>query len=211
MSVTTTQYIKKPLVVDAVRVTGNNFEEIASWCQGEVKRDEIPGKGTGRKYIKVRVHNPKNPRQTKAFVGDWLLYTEMGYKIYTNKAFHESFDAIPIQDDANVLVIGQECFVLKNGSILSWRGTNYIPQPHQTISGNPPDDVLLNGDEVIDGITADEVVEIVREEVGLEEQRGEGLAAPTDEEIELVPATPESIAQAVKDTEAARDEEDDTV
>jgi hypothetical protein len=94
MSVTTTQYIRKPLYVDAVRVTNANFDEIAAWCQGEVQQDEVPEKGAGKKYIRVRVHNPKNPRQTKAFVGDWILYTERGYKVYTNKAFHASFDAV---------------------------------------------------------------------------------------------------------------------
>jgi hypothetical protein len=94
MSISTRQYIRKPLYVDAVRITGANFDEIVAWCQGEVQQDG-PGKGTGKKYIRVRVHNPKTPRQTKAFVGDWLLYTERGYKVYTNKAFHESFDEIP--------------------------------------------------------------------------------------------------------------------
>lgn len=98
MSVVTTQYIRKPLYVAAVRITGANFDEIADWCQGEVQQDEIPGKGTGKRYIRVRVHNPKNPRQTKAFVGDWLLYTERGYKVYTNKAFHASFDEVKSHD-----------------------------------------------------------------------------------------------------------------
>ena len=94
MPIATEKYIRKPLYVDAVRITGANFDEIASWCQGEVQQDEVPGKGPGKKYIKVRVHNPKNPRQTKAFIGDWLLYTERGYKVYTNKAFHASFDVV---------------------------------------------------------------------------------------------------------------------
>lgn len=94
-SVTTTRYIRKPLYVSAVRVTTANFDEIADWCQGEVQKDEMPDGGTGKKFIRVRVHNPKNPRQTKAFVGDWILYTERGYKVYTNKAFHASFDEAP--------------------------------------------------------------------------------------------------------------------
>ena len=93
MSVATDQYIRKPLYVAAVRITNGNFEEIAAWCQGEILQDDAPGQGTGKQYIHVRVHNPKNTRQTKAFVGDWLLYTERGYKVYTNKAFHASFDA----------------------------------------------------------------------------------------------------------------------
>src|SRR3954463_15302829 len=87
----TTQYLRKPLYVSAVRVTDENFEEMASWCQGDILQDDTNG-NENRPYIRVRVHNPKSPRQTKAFVGDWLLYTERGYKVYTNRAFHASFD-----------------------------------------------------------------------------------------------------------------------
>lgn len=96
MPIATQKYIRKPLYVDAVRITDDNFDEIVSWCQGEVQQDEVPHEGNpdGKQYIKVRVHNPKNPRQTKAFVGDWLLYTERGYKVYTTKAFHASFDLV---------------------------------------------------------------------------------------------------------------------
>jgi hypothetical protein len=94
MGVSTEKYIRKPLFVDAVRVTTTNFDDIAAWCQGEIQTDEVPGSGTTKKFIKVRVHNPKNPRQTKAFIGDWLLYTERGYKVYTNKAFRAAFDPV---------------------------------------------------------------------------------------------------------------------
>lgn len=93
MGVNTEKYIRKPLYVDAVRVTETNFNELVGWCQGEVEFEEGGRDGAaGRKYIKIRVHNPKGPRQTKAFVGDWILYTDRGYKIYTNKAFKAAFD-----------------------------------------------------------------------------------------------------------------------
>lgn len=92
----TKKYIRKPLYVDAVQVTEENFDEIVTWCQGEAPNDDGP---QAKKYIKVRVHNPKNIRQSQAFVGDWLLYTERGYKVYTNKAFHASFNpVIEVQD-----------------------------------------------------------------------------------------------------------------
>lgn len=104
MGVNTVKYIRKPLYVDAVRVTEENFDEIVAWCQGEVLTDDVPGQGTSRKYIKVRVHLPKNPRQTKAFVGDWILYTEKGYKVYTNKAFHASFDPAATGNDNGTVV-----------------------------------------------------------------------------------------------------------
>lgn len=90
--ITTTKYVRKPLFVDAVRISGANFDEIATWCQGTIEQEENPEKGEIKKFIRVRVHNPKNPRQTKAYVGDWLLYTERGYKVYSSKAFHASFE-----------------------------------------------------------------------------------------------------------------------
>jgi hypothetical protein len=92
MAIETQKFIRKPLIVEAVRLTNANFDAVAEWCQGEVATAR-EGRQSGKKYIKVRVHNPKHPRQTQAFVGDWLLYTEKGYKIYTNKAFRLSFDA----------------------------------------------------------------------------------------------------------------------
>lgn len=90
MTIETQKYIRKPLYVDAVRVTVDNFEDIATWCQGEIRQDETPG--SNKRYIKVRVQYPMNPRQTKAFVGDWILYTDRGYKVYLNKAFQMAFD-----------------------------------------------------------------------------------------------------------------------
>lgn len=132
----TQRYLRKPLYVDAVRVTKANFEEIAEWCQGEILFDEVAGERS-KDYIKVRVQLPKNPRQTKAFVGDWILYTDRGYKVYTNKAFRMAFDPVPPKDA-------------------------------------PVSDGRLSGDPVADG------------------------------HIEVVQATPESIARAVSENEAAR-------
>ncbi len=96
----TERYVRKPLFVDAVQVTETNFETVARWCFGEIgNTDESPidkddDINPGKQYIHVRVHNPKNARQTKAFVGDWILYTERGYKVYTAKAFQSNFDLV---------------------------------------------------------------------------------------------------------------------
>lgn len=135
MDVDTVKYIRKPLFVDAVRITANNFDAIADWCQGEVLRDEMPGKGIIKKYIKVRVHNPKNVRQTKAFVGDWVLYTERGYKVYTNKAFHASFDPIPRSLTLNEAIETARAEAVANGEAIE---TELAPGITQTVPTPPP-------------------------------------------------------------------------
>lgn len=102
-NVSTTKYVRKPLYVDAVQVTNENFLDVVNWCQalvgaqGSEPGTEIrPAEGAeldpSKHYIRIRVHNPQSQRQTKAFVGDWILYTEMGYKIYTDRAFKGNFD-----------------------------------------------------------------------------------------------------------------------
>lgn len=32
-------------------------------------------------------------------------------------------------DEGDVTVIGPECFAARDGSVVSWRGENYVPQP----------------------------------------------------------------------------------
>lgn len=93
MGVNTQRYIRKPLYVDAVQITAENFDEVAAWCQGTVETED-QGPHRGEKFIRVRVQHPKSPRQTQAFVDDWILYTDRGYKVYTNKAFTLSFDKV---------------------------------------------------------------------------------------------------------------------
>lgn len=79
------QFTRKPLVVEGVQVTEENFQEVAEWCNGG-SYNEPKGK-----YIKVDVQNPLTPRQTKAFVGDWVLKSNRGFKVYTETGLKNAF------------------------------------------------------------------------------------------------------------------------
>lgn len=85
----THKFARKPFYVDAVRVSEDNIEDVAKWCQGEVMTDPAEGR-----YVKVRVHRPLTDRQTKAFIGDWILCAGTGFKVYTPKAFDKSFEKV---------------------------------------------------------------------------------------------------------------------
>src|SRR5437868_14678023 len=220
MGVDTQKHIRKPLYVDAVRVTPQNFDEIAAWCQGEVLTEEVPGTGVTKKFIKVRVHNPKNPRQTKAFIGDWLLYTERGYKVYTNKAFRAAFDLVEDYNDTkppeeptsyphengDTIVLGPQCFVAVDGSVLSWKGVNYVPQEvpealpaapavldeHETPQGEPHEYVEATPQAIADTVNEQQppVIEAAVEADGTTE-------------VASQPAHPESVAEQAPEEAAA--------
>lgn len=91
VTIETVKASRKPFNVDAVRVTAENMEAVAEWCSGEI-REETEGAFKGQKYIHVRVYRPASDKQSKAFVGDWVLYAGTGYKVYTDRAFKNSFD-----------------------------------------------------------------------------------------------------------------------
>lgn len=90
--------VRKEFHVDEVQVTSENMAAVAEWCQGEVRTEEHENAEKGRtvidRYVKVRVHRPLNDRQTKAYVGDHVLYAGSGYKVYTDKAFNNSFENV---------------------------------------------------------------------------------------------------------------------
>lgn len=89
----TTRAARKPFYVDAVRVTAGNMPAIAEWCGGVIYAT-TPEEGLKR-YVKVPVEGAKNDRQTKAYLGDWVLKaTANSFKVYTNKSYLNSFDEV---------------------------------------------------------------------------------------------------------------------
>lgn len=85
----TQRYVTKPMFVEAVAVTEDNMHEVAEWVSGSICKND---QKNPRNYVSVTTIRPLNVRQTQAYVGDWVLKTESGFKIYTRKAFSENFD-----------------------------------------------------------------------------------------------------------------------
>lgn len=100
MSLETQKYYRKPFDVEAVQVTEDNFDEVVAWTSGQVHTKE-----DGTRYIRVRVHQPMNPEQTHAYVGDWVLYSR-GFKVYKDRAFRNNFvtetNATVVQHNTNI-------------------------------------------------------------------------------------------------------------
>jgi hypothetical protein len=103
----TKKYVRKPFQIDAVQVTEDNMAEVAKWVQGDIRTD-----ADNKKYIKVRVHRPMNNRQTQAYAGDHVLYAGTGFKVYTPKAFKDSFelamDSEPLPDDHGIMIFTEQ-------------------------------------------------------------------------------------------------------
>jgi hypothetical protein len=140
VSLSTTTYVRKPIYVDAVQVTEDNFDYIAGWCGGEVK-ETMSLRNRPVKYIHVPVTRPQTERQEQARVGDWILTSERGYKVYTPKAFTVAFDKVneaPVQaypyPDGDTLVLGPEVFAGGSGTpgtpgaeadTICWKGESF--------------------------------------------------------------------------------------
>lgn len=93
MTLEVKKFVQNPLYANAVLVTEENMAELSQWCEGAIlsSHEGIP-------FIKVTVIRSKHERQSQAFVGDWVLRTQFGYKVYTPKAFERSFTEIEESD-----------------------------------------------------------------------------------------------------------------
>ncbi len=89
------RYARIPFYVDGIQVTEENMEDLAEFSRGDIRTD-----ADGRKYIKVPVQKPLGERQTMAFVGDHLLYSATGFKIFTDFAFKKNFEEV--KDDGKL-------------------------------------------------------------------------------------------------------------
>lgn len=83
------QFVHKPFQVQAIRVTEENLQTVETWCGGNIQTHPK----TGNKFIKVAIYRPISMRQTMAFVGDWILQSPTGFRVYPDVAFHKHFVA----------------------------------------------------------------------------------------------------------------------
>ena len=83
------KFQRKPFSVDGVCVTDDNINEVAEWCLGKVEESD-----KGVKHIRVDAHRPLTERQTMAFIGDWVLFHNRGFKVYTEAAFSRNFELV---------------------------------------------------------------------------------------------------------------------
>lgn len=119
--ITPETYLRRTFEIEAVRITEENFHEVARWCLAEEKTQTRPARkgesGYTREvpYLKVDVLRPLNDKQTMAFVGDWVLKTGTSFKIYSDIAFHKNFEKKESYDDILLPESEAEFMVLRHG------------------------------------------------------------------------------------------------
>lgn len=105
----TQRFVRKPFYVDAIRITADNQAEVATWCGGEIQTQEkLPAPV---QFIKLDVKQAQNERQTRAYVGDWILQTNGNFRIYVHRAFLNAFD--PDRPAQEVALERVGCYLFK--------------------------------------------------------------------------------------------------
>lgn len=92
--IATAPYARKAFTVDAIQVTEENMPVLADWCKGLMDEMPVGREKVVKPFIQVNVKRPASPRQGRAFEGDWILFANEGFKVYTPGAFAASFEPI---------------------------------------------------------------------------------------------------------------------
>lgn len=83
------KFVRRSFAVRGVQVTVENINEVAEWAGGSVVSDPLDSPI----FIQIEVQHALNERQKQAHVGDWVLNTKKGFKVYTDRAFKANFKA----------------------------------------------------------------------------------------------------------------------
>lgn len=86
----TKKYVRKSFGVEAVQVTEENITEVAEWCDADIQTESKDDGQTA--YLRKNIVGATKERQRRAYLGDWVLRSKVGFKFYNNKAFASSFE-----------------------------------------------------------------------------------------------------------------------
>jgi hypothetical protein len=90
MSVTS-RWVRKNSNVEAVRLNRAEIHKIAFWCGGTIMATDSGGReGAGTLFIQLPFKSNYN-KPNRAFMGDWILKDDDGFKIYSHEAFQNVF------------------------------------------------------------------------------------------------------------------------
>lgn len=97
MAVKPYKYVSKPTYVDAIEVTAENLAEVSVWCRGDVRTEgHLVGEPEKPdvKYIKIPMYHPASVKLTKAYIGDFVVYSGTKFKVFTPKPFANTFEIV---------------------------------------------------------------------------------------------------------------------
>lgn len=77
-------FIRRPFMVRAVKVTAENIDEVAEWCDGAIVDDAEEE----RLFIRVPVEGARSVMQTEAHLGYWVVRSKNRGK-YTFKVYRQ--------------------------------------------------------------------------------------------------------------------------
>jgi hypothetical protein len=115
------RFARRSFDVIAIKITAENFDEVAEWCGGEIKSiDRVKGKPDTR-YIKVNVERPQYHQNVRAYNGDWIVRgSETSFKVYRDQQFQKTFRRSGIDNSSAVIEIVKKAMYAQDAA--SYRG-----------------------------------------------------------------------------------------
>lgn len=91
------EYDRKPFTVTAVKVTFENIQQVAEWCNGTLDKQATKMLGTEADLPVIRVKGTGDNRnkETVASLGCYIVELNGSFRVYKEPQFFASFDPRP--------------------------------------------------------------------------------------------------------------------
>lgn len=105
-----TRFTSRPFPVKGFKVTEENMEAVAHWCEGHIVET------AERKFIRVPVQNARSNKQTEAIVDCWVLRSRRNgrnsFKVYDEEWLLKNFVESPLDEvdehDDEIVIHGEK-------------------------------------------------------------------------------------------------------
>lgn len=101
--------------IEAARITDENLDEIANWCEGRVVQEA----GGRKRYILLSVDEGSRVREAKAYVGEWVVITDDDrIALYTNdEKFRKDFKQNDTLSNSVGAMLKDVAVMIKSGRV----------------------------------------------------------------------------------------------
>lgn len=97
-------WVRNTFSVEAVRVTEENMQKVANWCDGRIYGRQNLNEPL-KLYVQFDAVGYSKHYAAKAFVGDWVIRVDGHFKHYTDNSFRRAYTKKTNKRESVALVV----------------------------------------------------------------------------------------------------------
>jgi hypothetical protein len=112
------RYVRKNANIEAARVNLAELSKIRDWCDGSILASDASENAGRSLFIEIKLPRQlRAKKRSRAYVGDWIVKDDEGFKVYSDDEFRVFSPAIKDEDRYTAILNLVKVAMLEQDSI----------------------------------------------------------------------------------------------